>query len=83
MKIKTTTSKINSQFGVKIERLTKSNLLELEEIEVSVEYGDLYQALHHVGDDPVKQSIEEALVQILDPDDFRKVVAVFKAATQE
>lgn len=61
-------------------KLTKKNMRDIERAEKSVKGGDLYDALHRVGDDPVKSEIERALKQALDEATFRKVVAVFKVA---
>ena len=46
-----------------------------------VKDGDLYDALHWVGDDMVKADIEDVLKEILPPATFKKVVAVFNEAT--
>ena len=45
--------------------------------------GDLYRALHRVGDDLVKSAIEEYLEALLDEDAFKTVVAIFKVATSD
>ncbi len=49
----------------------------------TVKDGDLYKALHYVGDDTAKMEIEEVLQEILDPETFRRIVAVFKIATTD
>jgi hypothetical protein len=64
-------------------RITKKVRRDLEKAGEAVEYGDLYDCLHRVGDDPVKAEIEDALLAVLDPATFRKVVAVFAVATSE
>lgn len=61
-------------------KLTKKNLASIARAEKTVQDGDLYDALHRVGDDPCKSEIEWALKQVLDEATFRKVVAVFKVA---
>jgi len=47
-----------------------------------VKDGDLYDALHRVGDDPVKSEIEDCLKDILDDKTFKRVVAIFNIATK-
>ena len=69
--------------GRKPMRITKKNRADLEKAEAAVKYGDLYDHLHRVGDDPVKAEIEDALLALLDPATFRKVVAVFAVATSD
>jgi hypothetical protein len=64
-------------------RITKKNVKALEKAGAAVKYGDLYDHLHRVGDDPVKAEIEDALLAILDPATFRKVVAVFAVAVSD
>lgn len=64
-------------------KFSKKNLADLAKAEAGVQHGDLYDYLHRVGDDPVKSEIEDALLTILDPATFRKVVAVFAVATSE
>lgn len=64
-------------------KLSKKNLADVAKAEKSVEYGDLYDYLHRVGDDTTKSEIEQALLQVLDPATFCKVVAVFAVATSE
>jgi hypothetical protein len=51
-----------------------------EELKV-VEEGDLYKALHYVGDDPIKAEIEDVLKDLLPPDHFKTVLAVFNLST--
>lgn len=62
---------------------SKKNLADLAKAEETVEYGDLYDHLHRVGDDTTKAEIEQALLTVLDPAMFRKVVAVFKVAVSD
>lgn len=63
--------------------ITQSDIEQLNEVALTVEKGDLYNALHYVGDDPVKADIEDALRQVLDEPTFNKVVAVFKIITTD
>lgn len=63
--------------------VTKKIRKQLDEIASVVKVGDLYDALHRVGDDPVKADIEDALGEILDGETFRLVVAVFMFATDD
>ena len=44
--------------------------------------GDLYDTLHHVGDDPLKSWIEDTLIEVLDERSYKLVVAVFKAGAR-
>ena len=53
------------------------------EVSQTVKKGDLYYALKHVGDDPVKSMIEDALEELLSPEDFKKVLAVFTIITDD
>lgn len=64
-------------------KLSKKNRADLAKAERNVSYGDLYGHLHRVGDDTTKVEIEQALLQVLDPATFCKVVAVFAVATSE
>ena len=41
----------------------------------------LYRSLHYVGDDTVKADIEEALEELLPPEHFLTVLAVFQVGT--
>jgi hypothetical protein len=50
---------------------------------LSVKDGDLYTALHYVGDDMVKDDIEIALKELLPAATFKKVAAVFHVCTTE
>jgi hypothetical protein len=61
-------------------KLAKSDHAAIERECRSIEYGDLYRALHNVGDDNTKVSIEDALFTLLDEATFCKVVAIFKVA---
>ena len=63
--------------------LTKKNLKQIDTEATKVENGDLYRHLHRVGDDPTKAEIEQVLKEMLDDETFRRVVAVFKIATEE
>jgi hypothetical protein len=63
--------------------MNKAWLKRIEKAAENVQDGDLYDALHHVGDDPVKSEIEDVLKDLLPTSDFKKVVAVFKIATEE
>lgn len=45
--------------------------------------GDLYKALHHVGDDGTKADIEECLRMLLPEDTMRLVAGVFMFAVDE
>ena len=69
--------------GRKPVRLSKKNVRDLARAVKAVQYGDLYDHLHRVGDDPVKSEIEDVLLAVLDPTTFRKVVAVFAVATSD
>ena len=42
----------------------------------------IYRSLHHVGDDTVKADIEEALRELLPPEHFLTVLAVFQVGTR-
>lgn len=66
-----------------IGRLSLKDSLEVRLEAPKVKKGDLYQALKRVGDDPVKDVIEETLDELLDEETFRRVVAVFKIATRD
>lgn len=46
-----------------------------------VKDGDLYDALHYVGDDTVKDSVETELKKYLSEDAFKTMIAVFKLCT--
>lgn len=61
-------------------KLTKKNLRDIAKAEETIKDGDLYEALHRVGDDTTKSEVEWALKQVLDEAAYRKVVAVFKVA---
>jgi len=63
--------------------LTKKNLKQIDKEAHCVRDGDLYRHLHRVGDDPTKAEIEQVLKEMLNDETFRKVVAVFKIATEE
>jgi len=78
---------------VRITRLKKADLLGLPQLSKKddrkitreakkVRDNDLYYALKHVGDDPVKSEIQSVLREMLDDETFRRVVAVFKIATR-
>ena len=69
--------------GRKPVRLSKKSVKDLARAVKAVQYGDLFDHLHRVGDDPVKSDIEDVLLAILDPTTFRKVVAVFAVATND
>jgi hypothetical protein len=43
----------------------------------------LYRSLHLVGDDPVKGAIQKTLQEILSPEDYQRVCAVFRMHTHE
>jgi hypothetical protein len=65
-------------------KLTKKEKATINKIaKKEVESGDLYHALHCVGDDPIKSSIENTLKDLLSKKDFNKVVAVFKVLTND
>lgn len=62
-------------------QLSKRDLKKLAKEKEIVKEGDLYRALHFVGDDPVKFEIEEILKGLLDDDTWRTVAAVFNLST--
>ena len=64
-------------------KLSTQQRQEITELAAKVKRGDLYNALHHVGDDPVKGWIEDALKSSLEDATFRHVVAVFKYCTSD
>ena len=64
----------------RVTKLTKKQHAQIAREAKKVASGDLYKHLHRVGDDTAKSEIEWALEQVLDPETFRKVVAVFKIA---
>lgn len=43
--------------------------------------GDLYKALHHVGDDPIKAEIEDVLEGLFNEDQMQTIRAVFNLST--
>lgn len=59
----------------------KESLKLIEKEMKKIKKGDLYYALHHVGDDPVKSEIDKMLEEMLDDSTFRKVVAIFNLST--
>jgi hypothetical protein len=61
--------------------LSAKLIKHIDKVAKTVKDGELYRALHNVGDDPVKSDIEEVLKDLLDTDTFNRVVAVFKIAT--
>jgi hypothetical protein len=63
--------------------VTKALMKRILKTADTVKHGDLYNALHQVGDDPVKADIEETLEELLAPDVFKQVVAVFKLAVED
>jgi hypothetical protein len=63
--------------------LTRVEKAKIDEAKESLCPGDLYSALHRVGDDPVKSEIEDVLERALDEDAFKTVVAIFKVATSD
>lgn len=63
--------------------VTKTLMKRILKTADTVKHGDLYNALHRVGDDPVKADIEETLQDLLPSDVFKQVVAVFKLATED
>jgi hypothetical protein len=64
-------------------KLTKKERKQIDTEADKVKADDLYNHLHRVGSDFTKSDIENALVDLLDPLTFRKVVAVFKIATDD
>ena len=64
-------------------KVPKSWIKKVDKAAKLVKDGDLYSALHYVGDDFVKSDIEAVLKAILPPATFRKVVAVFVVATDQ
>ena len=64
-------------------RPTKKLLKAISLREKAVKDMDLYRCLHNVGDDEVKSFIEEVLKQVLPPETYAKVVAVFLIAVEE
>lgn len=61
--------------------LSKSEKKKLEREKKIVQDGDLYKALHFVGDDPIKGEIEDVLTELLDPEVMKTVRAVFNLST--
>lgn len=61
--------------------LTKRDLKKLAKEKEVVQPGDLYKALHFVGDDMVKDEIENVLEELLDAETMKTVRAVFNLAT--
>lgn len=61
--------------------LNKRDLKKLDKEKKVAQDGDLYKALHFVGDDPVKAEIEDVLKEVLDPAAFQTVLAVFNLST--
>lgn len=45
--------------------------------------GDLYRALHLVGDDPIKSCIEDTLKELLPEQTYKQVLAVFNIFTDD
>lgn len=66
-----------------VEPLPKSWKKLLDKVSKTVEDGDLYAALHRVGDDDTKSEIEDVLRRSLDTNTFNLVVAVFKVAVSD
>jgi hypothetical protein len=62
-------------------KLSTKQRKEIGKLATKIKKGDLYNALHRVGDDPVKGWIEDALKDSLEESTFRHVVAVFKYGT--
>lgn len=62
-------------------KLRKKDIKAINDWAKKVKRGDLYRALHDVGDDPVKSLIEDALKQQLSDATFRRVVAIFMLAS--
>lgn len=58
--------------------MNKRDRKKIDALVPAVKDGDLYDALHRVGDDPIKDNIESDLKEVLDPETFKLVVAVFK-----
>jgi hypothetical protein len=63
--------------------LDQEEIQKLNDAAAKVKRGDLYNALHRVGDDPIKSGIEEVLSLLLTKEEFNKVVAVFNIMTDE
>jgi hypothetical protein len=61
--------------------LNKKETKKLEKEKLVVQSGDLYKALHFVGDDPVKAEIEDVLEDLLDEETMRTIRAVFNLST--
>lgn len=61
--------------------LTKRQKAKLEQEKLVVQNGDLYKALHFVGDDPVKAEIEDVLEELLDAETMKTVRAVFNLSS--
>jgi hypothetical protein len=62
--------------------LSKKDEKKIVRAAKKVEPGDLYRALHRVGDDSTKSEIETVLREMLEPETLKRVIAVFKIATE-
>ncbi len=62
-------------------KFTKADKKKLDAEMKVVKHNDLYNALHYVGDDPVKSEIDDNLIHLLTPEAYRLVVAVFNLST--
>ena len=63
--------------------LSRKDSARIDAEATSIQDGDLYRALKHVGDDPTKSAIEATLKEMLDQETFKRVVAVFVIATSD
>jgi len=68
---------------VKKSKFSKKEIALVNKVKKTVENGDLYRALHNVGDDPIKSAIEDTLQDALDKKTFNLVVSIFKIYTND
>ena len=63
--------------------ISKKEKKAIQTVAKTIKAGDLYKALHCVGDDPIKSCIEDTLRETLSKETFNEVVAVFKLMTDD
>lgn len=61
--------------------LDPSELEKLNDEKTKTKSGDLYSALHHVGDDPIKAEIEDVLEGLFTEEQMSTIRAVFNLST--
>lgn len=64
-------------------KFSKKEVALLNKVRKTIKNGDLYHALHYVGDDPIKSAIESTLRDALDKKTFNLVTSIFKIYTDD